>query len=111
MKPPTSEGARVTVDILDVPDRNRYEIREGGTVLGFAEYSRADREIAFLHTEVGSEYAGRGLAGQLIEFALDDARTRQDSVLPYCPFVNAYIKKHAEYVDLVPERQRSRFDL
>ncbi|MGU3437812.1 GNAT family N-acetyltransferase [Actinomycetes bacterium M1A6_2h] len=98
-------------DVIDVPDKNRYEIREDGTVLGFAEYNRSGHEIAFLHTEVDPQYGGRGLAGQLIAFALDDARSRKDSVLPYCPFVKAYIQKHPDYVDLVPERQRGRFDL
>ncbi|GGF96203.1 N-acetyltransferase [Rhodococcoides trifolii] len=98
-------------DVVDVPERNRYEIREDGTTLGYAEYKREGSGISFLHTIVEPEYGGRGLAGQLIRFALDDARSREETVLPYCPFVKAFIKKHPDYVDLVPERQRGRFDL
>jgi predicted GNAT family acetyltransferase len=32
-------------------------------------------------------------------------------VLPFCPFVNAYLKRHPEYLDLVPEERRAAFGL
>ena len=32
-------------------------------------------------------------------------------MLPLCPFVRAYIRDHAEYLDLVPEAERARFEL
>lgn len=32
-------------------------------------------------------------------------------MLPYCPFVKAFIAKHEEYLDLVPEAKRARFGL
>ncbi|MGA2930129.1 MAG: hypothetical protein ABSG43_29895 [Solirubrobacteraceae bacterium] len=38
-------------------------------------------------------------------------RHREPAVLPFCPFVNAYIKQHREYVELVPESQREAFGL
>jgi predicted GNAT family acetyltransferase len=101
----------MAAEVVDVPESNRYEIREDGTVLGYAEYTRTEHEISFTHTVVEPEYGGRGLAGQLIRFALDDARAHENTVLPFCPFVKAFIGKHREYVDLVPERQRGRFDL
>ena len=67
--------------------------------------------IAFTHTEIDDALKGQGLAGRLISFALDDARRRELAVLPFCPFVNSYIQRHAEYVDLVPERYRHSFGL
>jgi predicted GNAT family acetyltransferase len=43
---------------------------------------------------------------------LDDARTRGLSVRPYCPYVATFIREHAqEYLDLVDEGDRARFDL
>ena len=42
--------------------------------------------------------------------ALEDAR-RESAVLPFCPFVNGYIKRHTEYRDLVPEDYRDKFGL
>lgn len=32
-------------------------------------------------------------------------------MLPFCPFVNAWIGKHPDYLDLVPADQRERFGL
>ena len=43
--------------------------------------------------------------------ALADVRSEGLSVLPFCPFVRDYIARHAEYVDLVPEAMRAKFDL
>jgi predicted GNAT family acetyltransferase len=43
--------------------------------------------------------------------ALDTARARRLAVLPECPFVRGWIAKHPDYVDLVPEAERGRFDL
>jgi len=44
---------------------------------------------------------GRGIAGKLARAALDYARERKLSVIPRCPFVAAYIRKHPEYQSLV----------
>jgi hypothetical protein len=32
-------------------------------------------------------------------------------VLPYCPYVTSWIRKHPEYVDLVPGDRRGDFGL
>lgn len=64
-----------------------------------------------IHTEIDSRFAGRGLGGVLAREALDDARARGLSVLPYCPFIRGWIAKHPQYADLVPEGHRARFGL
>ena len=56
-------------------------------------------------------FEGRGLGGKLVSFALADARGRDLAVLPFCPFVKAYIQRHREYADLVPGDRRAEFDL
>ena len=68
-------------------------------------------QISFIHTEVDEEFEGQGLGSALVAEALDDARKRDLAVLPFCPFVNSYISNHPEYLDLVPEADRKRFDL
>ncbi|WP_426366979.1 GNAT family N-acetyltransferase [Streptomyces sp. E-08] len=100
--------------VTDRPEKSRYEILTGddGTeTAGFAEYHLSDGEIAFIHTEIDPRFGGRGLGGLLARGALDDARVRGLSVLPYCPFVRGWIGKHPEYADLVPEARRARFGL
>lgn len=92
-------------------DESRYEIRVGGELAGFLEYTRHGEQADFTHTEIGDEFGGRGLGSELIREALDDARRREWKVLPYCKFVRAFIDKHREYADLVPAAQHERFGL
>jgi uncharacterized protein len=100
-----------TVEVADAPDRERYELSVEGEVMGFTDY-RARRDlIAFIHTEVDERVRGRGLGDRLIRYALEDARARGLTVLPFCPFVKAFIERHREFETLVPESYRDRFDL
>jgi predicted GNAT family acetyltransferase len=80
---------------------SRYEIHLDGELAGFAEYTDRPGRVVFTHTEIGDQFGGRGLAGRLIGWALDDVRARGLKLTPRCPFVRAYIDKHSEYADLV----------
>jgi hypothetical protein len=98
--------------VVDAPDRERFEIRADERLAGFTEYRRRGGLIAFIHTEVDPEFEGRGIGGRLVSAALDAAREQDLAVLPFCPFVRAYIAEHPdEYLDLVPENQRGHFGL
>lgn len=69
-------------------------------------YERSGDRIIFLHTEVPPELEGHGVASTLAKAALEDARARRQKVVPLCPFVSAYIKRHPEYADLVDRSYR-----
>jgi predicted GNAT family acetyltransferase len=99
------------IEVADAPDRKRYEISVDGRVVGFSEYRARPGLIAFVHTEVEEQMQGRGLAGNLIRFALEDARRRDLEVLPFCPFVRSFIEHHRDFVQLVPQEYRERFGL
>jgi predicted GNAT family acetyltransferase len=97
--------------ISDHPEAQRYEVQVGDALAGYAQYRARPGLIAFTHTEIRDRFEGQGMASRLIAFALDDARKRGLDVLPFCPFVNAYVQRHREYVELVPEAYRQSFDL
>jgi uncharacterized protein len=99
------------IDVADVPERERYELSRGDEVVGFAAYRTRPGLIAFVHTEVDERFQGQGLADRLISYALEDARARELAVLPFCPFVKAFIERHREFEALVPEQYRERFGL
>jgi hypothetical protein len=101
----------VTTTVRDNPDEARYEIYEDGTLAAITAYRLHGQVADFVHTETFDGFSGRGLAGKLVGEALDDVRTRGWQVRPFCPYVRAFIAKHPEYVDLVPETQRARFEL
>lgn len=75
-------------------DESRYEIRLGDTLAGFAEFQNRPGEILFTHTEVDPAFQGKGLAGILAADALADAAASGDTIVPYCPYIAAYLKKH-----------------
>lgn len=99
------------VVVADDPPHTRYTAEVGGRPAGFAAYVLRPGTIAFVHTEVDPAWKGRGVGGSLVRGALDDARARHLAVLPFCPFVRAYVRDHEEYADLVPAAERPRFGL
>jgi uncharacterized protein len=99
------------IQVVDVPDRSRYEVRVDGEIAGYAEYRRRPGLIAFTHTLIDPRFENQGLASQLVRTGLSEARSAGLSVLPFCPFVRSYIAGHIEYVDLVPENMRATFEL
>lgn len=93
------------------PDEHRYEVRVDGQLAGFAQYRDRPGLLAFIHTEVDPAFEGKGVGSALAKAALDDARTQAVAVLPFCPFINEYIRRHPQYTDLVPAEHRERFGL
>jgi uncharacterized protein len=95
--------AEEPVDVLDVPEKSRFEIRIGGEQAGFADYSRMGGRLVFRHTEIDDAYEGRGLGSKLAQGALDAARAGGHPVVPLCPFIASYIERHPDYQDLVDQ--------
>jgi predicted GNAT family acetyltransferase len=92
----------MNTEVRNNPAAYRYEVWADGEPAGYAQYDLGRGRIAFLHTEVYESYEGLGLGGRLARAALDDARTRGLVVVPFCPFIAAYIERHLdEYRDLV----------
>lgn len=104
-------AAEPTIAVSDNPGEHRYEVAVDGDLAGFVKYRVKPGQIALIHTEIDDRFEGRGLGGRLIAFALDDARARGLAVLPFCPFARAYIQRHPEYAELVPESRRGEFGL
>jgi uncharacterized protein len=90
------------VTVADNPDESRFEVSVDGALAGFAAYEKHAGAVVFVHTEVFEEYEGRGLAGQLAKAALGAVRDAGDEIVPLCPYIRSYVRKHApEYDDLL----------
>jgi uncharacterized protein len=106
-EPPAAESPVFT----DNPEESRYEMRVQGELAGFVIYHRNGAAISLQHTEVEPAFQRAHLATRLARFTLDDARKRDLVVLPYCPYISSWIKKHPDYADLVPQGRRAEFGL
>lgn len=101
----------MALDVRESRDGRRFELWEDGEPAGYADTVVIDGVMAVPHTEVEPARTGRGLAGELVRVLLDTARTRDHLVLPQCPYVSAWIRRHPEYVDLVPRDRRRAYGL
>jgi uncharacterized protein len=95
------EVAADEIRVVDNATELRYEIWLGDACAGFVAYRREPGTIALIHTDIEPAFAGRGLGSRLVAGALDDLRRHGLKVVPVCPFVADYIRRHPEYDDLV----------
>ncbi|HZF16672.1 MAG TPA: GNAT family N-acetyltransferase [Steroidobacteraceae bacterium] len=86
-------------EVRDNPARNRFELELGGGV-AFLTYSVAAGVRTLLHAEVPPELEGRGHGSALVKGTLDLIRASGEKVIPRCPFVDAYMRRHPAYEDL-----------
>lgn len=94
-------GVTGDLAVRDNAEESRYEVLVDGKVLGEILYRTRPGRVVLLHTEVLPSAEGSGLGSRLVAGALEDIRARELRVVPLCPFVAAYIRRHPEYADLV----------
>ena len=82
--------------VRDNPEELRYEILRDGELLGEILYRTRPGAVVLVHTEVAPSAEGQGVGGRLVAGALEDIRSRGLRVVPVCPFVAAYIRRHPE---------------
>ena len=82
------------------PPENRFEAEVDG-LLSVADYQLRGTEMILTHTFVPPELRGRGIAEKLVRTALEHARSERLKVVPACSYVDAFIKRHSEFVPLL----------
>jgi uncharacterized protein len=98
---------RQDLEIKDNAELGRFEAKLGDELAGFGRYRLASGRITFTHTKVDPAFEGRGVGSKLVGHMLDSARARGLAVVPECPFVETYIKRHPEYADLIASQAPS----
>ncbi|EJF08238.1 GNAT family N-acetyltransferase [Pontibacter sp. BAB1700] len=86
--------------IHDEEDTRFYIELEGGEAE--LTYSITDQgHMDFDHTFVPENHRGQGIADKLVKSGLEHARAQNCQIIPSCPVVEAYVKRHKEYDDIV----------
>lgn len=101
-----NERSDEQISVRDNEAEQRYEALVDGH-LAAVVYEREGERITYLHTEVPEALAGRGIGSALAHTALEDARAQGMTIVPLCPFVVGYLRRHPEYLTLVEESQRN----
>jgi uncharacterized protein len=100
-EPATDTSRDAETRVLRNDEDGRYEIWVGEALGGFTEF-RVDSvgRLVFPHTEIDTAFSGQGLGGILVGQALADVASRGETIVPRCPFVVRYLRRH-EVPDLV----------
>ncbi|MFR9793528.1 GNAT family N-acetyltransferase [Streptomyces sp. MB22_4] len=95
MNQPSTEP---TVERMD--GKNRYEVLVEGKRAGLTAYRDRGDQRVFYHTEIDDAFAGQGLAAVLVRAALTDVRASGKRIVPVCPYVAKFLRKHEEFTDI-----------
>jgi len=90
----------MSADVKNNAARKRYELAVGDAT-AIVTYDLRGDQIVLQHTEVPECLSGQGIGSALARGALDDARAHGLKVVPECPFIASYLKRHPEYQDIV----------
>lgn len=74
----------------------------------FIDCKETSHQIALIHTKAEPELAGTGAATAVVEKTLLYIENSGKTLLPFCPYVYASIKKHPELKRIVDERFEGR---
>ncbi len=89
------------VAVRDNPRELRYEALLDERVVGIIRYRQEPGLVVLAHSEVDLDLEHTGIGSELVRGALADVRARNLRVVPHCPFVLDYIRRHPEEADLV----------
>lgn len=101
-------GDAPNVEVRHDPENRQFTVEVDGEFAGKAEYRLRGETYLFTHTEVDSKFQRLGVANRLAEWALDYVRDQERTLVPLCPFIAAYIKRHTEYDEIVDHEMTTR---
>jgi predicted GNAT family acetyltransferase len=79
----------------------RFTVSVNGAEAHLDYVMRDERTMDTTYTYTPAAARGRGLAGRLVEAALDHARAQRWRVVPSCWYVAGWIDRHPGYEDLL----------
>ena len=81
--------------VLDDAGDNRFVLQQDG---GLSElvYRVNGNRLVLVHTEVPEAIRGRGIAGRLVQAAIERAAAEGMTVVPLCPYVRKWLGAHSE---------------
>jgi predicted GNAT family acetyltransferase len=88
-------------ELIDNTDANQYEFHVGKHLAKIEYIKTNNGEIYLTHTEVPVALEGQGIGSQLAGKVLADIEQKGLRLIPLCPFVAGYIKKHPDWRRIV----------
>ncbi len=87
--------------LINNEEQKRYEFHINGLKPRIEYILTKDDKIYLTHTEVPKNLEGKGIASALVKATLAEVEKSGRQLVPLCPYVAQYIKKHPEWSKLV----------
>lgn len=91
------------LEVIHSPSKNRFETWIDNQ-LSKLDYLLDEETIVMTHVGVYPEHRGQGVAGKLTEVALQYAKENSLRVIPMCPYIAAFIRRHPQYIELTRQK-------
>lgn len=88
-------------EVIHVPERSRYELRQGERAVGFVDLSSQGDVVIIPYVQVDQEFEGQGLGARLVKGALDDLLAKGKRVVAHCGFAASVLRRHPRSADLM----------
>jgi len=98
---------KVDLDKLEVTRNeaaNTFEVRIDG-YLSKLDYFQDDKNFVITHVGVYPEFRGQGVAGKIMEAALEYAKQHSLRVVPMCSYAAHYIRENPQYSELTSQER------
>jgi len=69
--------------------------------IAIIEYELSDGILKLIHTEVPPVLEGKGVGSAIVLKALNFAKENNYKIVPICPFVQAYLKRHPQWNEII----------
>lgn len=90
----------LTLPLVKNIEEKRFELKVGN-YMAFIDYKEHDKKIWLIHTEAADELQGKGAATAVIEKTLSYIEENGYTLIPLCPLVAAYLKRHPEWTRIL----------
>ena len=91
----------IEVDIRFDKPNNQSLATINGDIIGRCSFTIKDNKWYINHTVVKSEYGGRGIAKQLVNTIVDEARKANIKIVPICSYAQKMLLDKEEYRDIL----------
>ncbi len=84
------------------PDASRYTLTVDGQLVALADYRINGASVSFNHTYTQPNQRGKGFAGEVVEFAVNDVEATSDRrIVAMCWYVAEWFDAHPDRVGLL----------
>ena len=88
------------MDIIRNAAQSRFETQVDGQT-AVAQYETDGETLTITHIVVPPPIEGQGVASALAQFIIETARDESLKIVPQCPFMAAYFRRHPDNTDVL----------